>query len=143
MKAMGMVVAFLVCSCTCGLPSMPQTSQPSQAGEAEQNTAGIQEGAGTHRPVPYEFGWQVTVIPQSLFPFHSPYAGPNSFQSRGQTEMTDTCTLFLGTRITRSKAQRHAHLAGLGVPQRIRQRLLPDPRSADTRSGGVTRHKTS
>jgi carbohydrate-selective porin OprB len=52
--------------------------------------------------LPYQFGWQATVIPQSLFPFHSPYAGPNSFKSRGETEVTTTATLFLGARLTRS-----------------------------------------
>ena len=77
MKATGLMAAFLLCSCVSPLPAMAQTSQPSGDQPAVQNPPGIQESAGTHRPLPYEFGWQATVIPQSLFPFHSPYAGPN------------------------------------------------------------------
>src|SRR5205085_1262879 len=83
------------------LPCTAQTDQSSEIPPPKQSTADEEGGAGTHRPLPYQFGWQATVIPQSLFPFHSPYSGPKSFQSRAQTEVTDTYTLFLGTRISR------------------------------------------
>jgi hypothetical protein len=102
MKPTETIAAFLLWSCMSGLPSVAQTPQPSEDQPAQQSTPGIQESAGTHRPLPYQFGWQATVIPQSLFPFHSPYAGPNSFKSRAETEVTETATLFLGARLTGS-----------------------------------------
>jgi hypothetical protein len=84
------------------LPSKAQTDQPSENPPPKQSTTDGEGGAGTHRPLPYQFGWQATVITQSLFPFHNPYIGPNSFRPRAQTEVTDTYTLFLGTRLTRN-----------------------------------------
>jgi hypothetical protein len=46
----------------------------------------------------YEVGGQITGIDQQAFPFRSPYAGPNSFQSSYQNAATHTYTLFLGIR---------------------------------------------
>jgi hypothetical protein len=100
MTPTGTIAAFLLWFCMRGLSCVAQTTQPSGDQPADQTTSGIQESAGTHRPLPYQFGWQATVIPQSLFPFHSPYAGPNSFKSRRQVEVTGTATLFLGARLT-------------------------------------------
>src|SRR2546425_4308169 len=100
MKAMGRMVAFLLWSWVYGLPARAQTSPPSEGQPPDKNPPGIQESAGTHRPLPYQFGWQATVLPQSLFPFHSPYVGTNSFKSRGEIQVTETATLFLGTRLT-------------------------------------------
>jgi len=51
----------------------------------------------------YIIGGQVTIIPQTLLPFHSPYSGPNSLidPSTAATDWTDTYTLFLGWRPTK------------------------------------------
>ena len=51
-------------------------------------------------PKNYLIGGQITVIPQTLFPFHSLYAGANSLATSSQpvTDWTDTYTLFLGYR---------------------------------------------
>ena len=52
----------------------------------------------------YLIGGQITVIPQTLLPFHSPYSGANSLQSptTPATDWTDTYTLFLGYRPVKS-----------------------------------------
>jgi hypothetical protein len=42
---------------------------------------------------------QSTLILQNELPFHSPYQGANSFQSRRQTELSDTYTIYLGVRL--------------------------------------------
>lgn len=44
-------------------------------------------------------GFQASTITQHVFPFHSPYAGPESFLSRNETEATDTYTIYLGDRL--------------------------------------------
>ena len=52
----------------------------------------------------YLIGGQITIIPQTLLPFHSPYAGRNSLvdPSTPATDWTDTYTLFLGYRPVKS-----------------------------------------
>jgi hypothetical protein len=50
--------------------------------------------------LPYELGFQTTLIDQQLFKFHSPYEGSNSLRSRSENEKSDTYTLFLGARLT-------------------------------------------
>ena len=54
------------------------------------------------KPKNYLIGGQITVIPQTLLPFHSPYSGPNSLvaPSTPATVWTDTYTLYLGWRPT-------------------------------------------
>jgi high affinity Mn2+ porin len=49
-------------------------------------------------PPPYDLGGQATFSLQQLFPFHSPYSGPNSLPSRSELELTHTYTLFLGAK---------------------------------------------
>jgi len=51
----------------------------------------------------YLIGGQITVIPQTLLPFHSPYSGQNSLLSPSKlaADWTDTYTLFLGWRATK------------------------------------------
>ncbi len=44
-------------------------------------------------------GFQATGNAQHVFPFHSPYAGAQSFLSRNETEATDTYTVYVGYRI--------------------------------------------
>jgi len=44
-------------------------------------------------------GFQASTITQHVFPFHSPYAGAQSFLSRNETETTDTYTIYLGDRL--------------------------------------------
>lgn len=48
---------------------------------------------------PQFLGAQVTVIPQHLFPFHSPYAGPNSLVATGDTQVTHTYGVYFGAQI--------------------------------------------
>jgi hypothetical protein len=52
-------------------------------------------------PKSYEIGGQITILPQGLFGFHSPYAGPHSLQSVAEIRTTDTYTLYLGDRINK------------------------------------------
>ena len=44
-------------------------------------------------------GFQATGNAQHVFPFRSPYAGPESFLSRHETEATDTYTIYVGYRV--------------------------------------------
>ena len=46
-------------------------------------------------------GFQASTITQHVFPFHSPYAGAESFLSRNETETTDTYTIYVGYRINK------------------------------------------
>src|SRR5262245_54403603 len=48
---------------------------------------------------PQFLGAQVTVIPQYLFPFHSPYAGPNSLIATGDTQVTHTYGSYFGAQV--------------------------------------------
>lgn len=47
---------------------------------------------------PWVFDAQITTITQQLYPFHSPYTGPNSFLSSHEAETSQTYTMFLGIR---------------------------------------------
>ena len=51
-------------------------------------------------PQDSQFHAQATLIPQYELPFHSPYAGPNSFLSRRQLAMSQTYTLYFGKRLS-------------------------------------------
>jgi high affinity Mn2+ porin len=80
-------------------PQAPQ-NQPQSAPDQDQN-------ADKSKPLPqvspearYDFQSEITFILQHLFPFHSPYAGPDSLRSRSETELTDTYTLYLGARLS-------------------------------------------
>jgi hypothetical protein len=46
----------------------------------------------------YHIGGQVTLIPQFLFPFESPYSGPHSLPSEHEGRMSQTYSLYLGVR---------------------------------------------
>ncbi len=53
-------------------------------------------------PIPQQqmyAGFQATLNAQHVFPFHSPYAGAQSFLSRSETEATDTYTIYIGYRV--------------------------------------------
>ncbi len=54
---------------------------------------------GQYSGLPYEFGFQATLIDQNLFKFHSLYSGPNSLLSRNENEKSDTYTLYAGVRL--------------------------------------------
>lgn len=43
---------------------------------------------------------QITVIWQRLFPLHSPYEGENSFPGRGDSQVSHTYGLYLGSQVT-------------------------------------------
>lgn len=49
----------------------------------------------------YDTQGEITVIPQTVFRFHSPYEGAGSLQSRSETAATETATAYLGARLTR------------------------------------------
>ena len=69
-------------------PSQAQTPPPDSAPKPTENTE-------------YTFKAQATFIEQHLFPFHSPYSGPNSLISKNESELSQTYTFFLGKRIDR------------------------------------------
>ena len=50
-------------------------------------------------PQKFYVGAQATLNIQHSFPFHSPYAGSESFLSRHETEATDTYTAYIGYRL--------------------------------------------
>jgi len=50
-------------------------------------------------PQKFYVGAQATLNVQHSFPFHSPYAGAQSFLARHETEATDTYTAYVGYRI--------------------------------------------
>ena len=52
--------------------------------------------------LPYEAGFQATLIDQNLFKFKSRYQGANSLKSRNENEKSDTYTLYLGVRLNPS-----------------------------------------
>ncbi|MDR3690094.1 MAG: carbohydrate porin [Fimbriimonas sp.] len=70
---------------TDSLPPVRQASPPQNAVSRAKN---------------YLIGGQITIVPQTLFPFRSPYTGPNSLiaPARQATVWTDTYTFFLGWR---------------------------------------------
>jgi hypothetical protein len=61
-----------------------------------------EDGASGGGPswLPQVLGAQVTEIRQSLRPFRSPYSGPNSLESRGDNEGTQTYGIYLGSELT-------------------------------------------
>jgi high affinity Mn2+ porin len=71
-------------------------------GPSEQGKQGKTQDEEDKQPANYLLGGQATAIAQNLFRFHSPYAGTNSLRSRGEVELTETNTLFLGARIAKS-----------------------------------------
>ncbi|MFO0934988.1 MAG: carbohydrate porin [Gemmataceae bacterium] len=50
-------------------------------------------------PTWYSMHGQATVVNQGNFPFHAPYAGPNSLISSSRIDSTATATLFLASRL--------------------------------------------
>jgi high affinity Mn2+ porin len=46
----------------------------------------------------YELGGQATILPQTMFPFRSPYAGTNTLRSYLGTRTTESMTLYLGAK---------------------------------------------
>jgi hypothetical protein len=55
--------------------------------------------APTSDMLPFQVNGQLNYIGQTVGPFHSPYAGTNSFLSRRETEVSQTYTLFMGTEL--------------------------------------------
>lgn len=81
-----------------GLSVCAQQAPTPSSGSPEKSAPNQPSGA----TLPYELGLQATLIDQNLFQFHSPYAGPNSLHSRSENEKSDTYTLYLGVRLTKS-----------------------------------------
>ncbi len=70
-----------------------QTEQPAQPESSEPATPTLLPHSGTSR---FLITGQANIIFQAHAPFHSPYAGPNSFLSRGEYKTSLLGTLFLG-----------------------------------------------
>jgi len=82
-------------------PSILQTPE-SGALPSQSTSSPSSKPTPEDKPKNYLIGGQITVIPQTLLPFHSPYSGPNSLvaPSTPATVWTDTYTLYLGWRPT-------------------------------------------
>jgi hypothetical protein len=68
-----------------------------QGGEVEPGTRG-ESPPDRIAGIPYVAGFQATVVGQNLFPFHSPYRGPNSLPSKGEFSETEVYTFLVGVR---------------------------------------------
>ncbi len=86
-------IAAAILAAPCGAQAPTPTQTPQQVPQA---TPKLQ------RYPQYELGAQATFINQSLFPFHSPYQGPNSLQSRWENETSHTYTIYFGDRLNRN-----------------------------------------
>ncbi len=98
-RVLFLLSGLLVASVWAGAVAAQNAPTPQQ-GSSEK---GSQPGAPNLPPralLPYELGFQATLIDQQLFRFHSPYEGPNSLRSRNENEKSDTYTLYLGVRLT-------------------------------------------
>jgi high affinity Mn2+ porin len=96
--------------------SRPRTSLTTALSLAVLHSAHAQ--ATDPRPWrPHLLGAQFTVIAQHLTPFRSPYSGPNSLSSAGDTQATHTYGLYFGSHIAaRVRAYLDLELAlGAGV----------------------------
>jgi high affinity Mn2+ porin len=105
------VLLLVICSRTVGAQT-PPSNAPQPDPPAAQTPAGSAAAQAMETPLPtkvrgqvpftaqYAIAGEITYILQSLFAFHSPYAGPNSLRSRNETELTHTYTLYLGVRPT-------------------------------------------
>jgi len=123
--AAGLVAAWLAVACAAGSPlqarqtSSPPTSEPAAAGaaappaaqappagsssaEAPPAPAETPEGLATVFRHPEGRLWvagQVNFIFQGNLPFHSPYSGPHSLQSRAEHRLSRVITLYTGLRL--------------------------------------------
>ena len=76
--------------------------------------------------IPRVLGWQVTIIGQTLLPFHSPYAQATSLAGDGDQAVSHTYGLYLGSRISNrlgayldledARGKGISHVTGLGGP---------------------------
>lgn len=94
---------FVLGICCAFMSSIDAASDQSQSTHST-NTPDHEMEIGYHpgqkSGLPYELGFQVTLIDQNLFKFRSPYTGMNSLLSRNENEKSDTYTLFAGLRLT-------------------------------------------
>ncbi len=74
-------------------------AQQQPNGPARQGKQGRTQDEEDEKPANYLLAGQTTAVTQNLFRFHSPYQGLNSLRSRGEVEMTDSYTLFLGAKL--------------------------------------------
>lgn len=98
-----MCVCFLVHQAIADPASAPAPSAPSSMNAAASPAAAPSTAASSSPQSPSMSNWlvegQTTVIVQHLFPFKSPYSGPNSLISRSETEATNTYTAYIGYRV--------------------------------------------
>ena len=76
------------------------TAQNAPAPQDSTAKANQQPSVANKPLLPYELGFQATLIDQNLFKFRSPYSGPNSLLGRNENEKSDTYTLYAGVRLT-------------------------------------------
>ncbi|HLK57001.1 MAG TPA: hypothetical protein VKU00_10570, partial [Chthonomonadaceae bacterium] len=98
-SALGMGIALLRLAASGARAFGRQEPTPSQG-----NPKPAQPGAPDLPPralLLSEINSQATRIDQLLFPYRSPYEGPNSLCSRSGNEKSDTYTQYLGVRLTR------------------------------------------
>jgi len=91
------LVTSLLGVLTISTPIRAQAGQtPSTASSDTSTTSGFH--TGQQSGLPYELGFQATLIDQNLFKFRSGYQGVNSLPSRNENEKSDTYTLYAGVR---------------------------------------------
>jgi len=98
-------------------PAAIQSKPASGTGGKTEPDAGVKtpanakpdEKAPTAKPLPqlspearYDYQGEATFIPQHLFAFHSPYAGPLSLPANSETRLSQSYTLYLGARLKRN-----------------------------------------
>ena len=73
-------------------------SMPSKGAKTKGSETKAEPTAQPGAILPYDLGFQATLIDQNLFRFRSRYQGQNSLRSRDENEKSDTYTLYLGVR---------------------------------------------
>ncbi len=77
------------------------TAQAEGTSTQTPSTIVVAAPAAANSALPYELGFQATLIDQQLFKFTSPYSSKNSLLSRNENEKTDTYTVYTGVRLSR------------------------------------------
>jgi high affinity Mn2+ porin len=94
---------YLLFTLAIALPLHAQQPQPEPPTAQPDNPAPAASTIFPHSDtLPFLITGQTNIIFQAHAPFHSPYSGPNSFQSRGEYKTSLVGTLFLGLQLNRS-----------------------------------------
>ena len=76
--------------CLAAAPPVQAQQAPAPTPPPENTHTPLGYHPGQKSGLPYDLGFQVTLIDQQLFKFRSPYEGPHSLLSRNENEKTDT-----------------------------------------------------